>query len=62
MTFSFTVAEHRVCFEHRDLHWGNVMVSTTTEKTIDYDVGGSEALQVKTEGVRATIIDFTLSR
>ena len=51
----------RLEFEHRDLHWGNVLVARTEEDFIEYTVDGCTYL-VETFGVRANIIDFTLSR
>ena len=48
-------------FEHRDLHWGNILIKPTEETTFDYKIG-EEILTVKSEKVKATIIDFTLSR
>jgi hypothetical protein len=48
-------------FEHRDLHWGNVLISKTQKETLQYFVN-NEVLIVATHGIEATIIDFTLSR
>lgn len=58
---SLAVAEHKFQFEHRDLHWGNVLISPTSEKFITFVVNG-KSLDIPTFGVRATIIDYTLSR
>ena len=55
------IAEKILQFEHRDLHWGNVLVKSCQEKTIQYSYG-QEAFEVETFGVRSTIIDFSLSR
>lgn len=55
------VAEKRFEFEHRDLHWGNILLSATDEKTVTFKLDG-EAITIQTHGVKATIIDFTLSR
>jgi hypothetical protein len=53
--------EQHISFEHRDLHWGNVLVAPTDAEYIEYAVHGTE-YRVPTNGVRASIIDFTLSR
>ena len=55
------MAEKLLAFEHRDLHWGNVLIQTCTEKHILFG-HASETFKVETQGVRATIIDFSLSR
>ncbi|KAI9201927.1 uncharacterized protein BJ171DRAFT_515961 [Polychytrium aggregatum] len=60
---SLAIAERTVRFEHRDLHWSNVMVSETDAGTIQYS--GLEAtteLTVPTRGLKIHIIDYTLSR
>ena len=48
-------------FEHRDLHWGNVLVHPTTEASIALTLDGTTH-HIPSEGVKATIIDYTLSR
>ena len=58
---ALAIAEKLLQFEHRDLHWGNVLIQPCTEKVIAYSLA-SETFQVDTHGVRATIIDFSLSR
>jgi len=58
---TLAVAEEGLKFEHRDLHWGNVLVKETTQKTVDFTLGG-DTYQVETGGVLTTIIDFSLSR
>ena len=55
------VAEHEVQFEHRDLHWGNILVRSTETKAFRYEIDGVE-YEVKSEKMEATIIDFSLSR
>ena len=50
-----------MAFEHRDLHWGNVLIQPCSEKQIEFSLA-DENFQVDTLGVRATIIDFSLSR
>ncbi|XP_064602615.1 uncharacterized protein LOC135468346 [Liolophura sinensis] len=61
VAYSLAVAEMELEFEHRDLHWGNVLVRRTTEKTLDYSLENS-VHSVTTHGIHVTIIDFTLSR
>ncbi|KAL1138200.1 hypothetical protein AAG570_009892 [Ranatra chinensis] len=57
---SLAVAEAKHDFEHRDLHWGNVLVSKTLKSSISCILNG-QTYDLKTEGVKATIIDYTLS-
>ena len=47
--------------EHRDLHRANVLVSTTEQKQFYYRLEGREFI-VPSHGVKATIVDYTLSR
>jgi len=61
VTLSLAIAERALEFEHRDLHWGNVLIQRTSESTLNYMLGGS-SISVDTRGVKVTIIDFTLSR
>uniref|UniRef100_A0A1A9VTA4 non-specific serine/threonine protein kinase n=1 Tax=Glossina austeni TaxID=7395 RepID=A0A1A9VTA4_GLOAU len=58
---TLAVAEKAYQFEHRDLHWGNVLVLSTDEKYISYKLAGKELI-LPTKGVYIAIIDFTLSR
>nr|XP_039249837.1 uncharacterized protein LOC120327576 [Styela clava] len=58
---ALAVAEKSLEFEHRDLHWGNILVTPTTSKTVTTNID-SKAYTIKTNGVKASIIDFTLSR
>lgn len=61
IAYSLAVAEQELEFEHRDLHWGNVLVASTKESSVDFKISdGTYTLQ--TQGVKATVIDFTLSR
>lgn len=49
-------------FEHRDLHWGNILITKVEKnKKIPYILHGHK-IEVPSEGVEVTIIDFTLSR
>ncbi|CAH1390653.1 unnamed protein product, partial [Nezara viridula] len=58
---ALAVAEANYEFEHRDLHWGNVLVSRTSERDIPFTLN-RDKYTILTNGVKATIIDFTLSR
>ncbi|XP_060530058.1 serine/threonine-protein kinase haspin homolog isoform X2 [Cylas formicarius] len=59
---ALAVAEQRLKFEHRDLHWGNVLLEGVSRNTkLSYKLKDKRN-EIQTRGVRATIIDFTLSR
>eukprot|EP00092_Neocalanus_flemingeri_P038433 GFUD01041840.1.p1 GENE.GFUD01041840.1~~GFUD01041840.1.p1 ORF type:complete len:1113 (-),score=288.64 GFUD01041840.1:486-3824(-) len=58
---TLAVAEEELQFEHRDLHWGNVLIKETSEKFVNFTLAG-DTYQVETGGVTTTIIDFSLSR
>ncbi len=68
------VAEHVFQFEHRDLHWGNVLISkqpvcyrrmrrelSAQTAMVTNRIGGRE-ISFCNEGIVVSIIDFTLSR
>ncbi|XP_060651537.1 serine/threonine-protein kinase haspin homolog [Drosophila nasuta] len=59
--FTLAVGEEAFQFEHRDLHWGNILIEETNKKHIDYNLNGKD-LSLPTKGIRITIIDYTLSR
>ncbi|KAK8742979.1 hypothetical protein OTU49_001464 [Cherax quadricarinatus] len=61
IAYSLAVAEEELEFEHRDLHWGNVLVAQTPEASISFKLRG-ESYTLQTHGLKATVIDFTLSR
>lgn len=48
-------------FYYRDLHWGNVLVKTTKQKTGSFLLNGA-AHSLETKGVLVRIIDYSLSR
>ena len=57
-------AEEALQFEHRDLHWGNIIVARTppgSSHTMDHMLRGVR-VRADTAGLAVTIIDFTLSR
>lgn len=61
VTFSLASAEAEFQFEHRDLHWGNILVSKTDQEQIEYLVNGM-SYDINSSGIMVQIIDFTLSR
>lgn len=58
---ALAVAERTLEFEHRDLHWGNILVAQTKDQVMSFRVD-NKPYEIKTHGVKASIIDFTLSR
>lgn len=59
---ALAVAENALQFEHRDLHWGNVLISKVNDdKCSSYTVNG-DIIILPTDGVEVSIIDFTMSR
>nr|XP_023028498.1 uncharacterized protein LOC111516542 isoform X1 [Leptinotarsa decemlineata]XP_023028559.1 uncharacterized protein LOC111516542 isoform X2 [Leptinotarsa decemlineata] len=62
VALALAVAENQLFFEHRDLHWGNVLLSTVEKnKVVNFCLDG-ETFNIQTKGVEVAIIDFTLSR
>lgn len=61
VALTLAVAENKFDFEHRDLHWGNILIVRTNQKYLKYHVDG-KVYEIPSYGVKATIIDFTLSR
>ncbi|CAH8869169.1 unnamed protein product [Trichobilharzia szidati] len=61
IAISLAAAESAVQFEHRDLHWQNVLVRPTKQWKLRYRVSGI-SYAVLTEGIHVTLIDFTVSR
>ncbi|XP_070298771.1 serine/threonine-protein kinase haspin [Salvelinus sp. IW2-2015] len=61
VTAALAVAEQELCFEHRDLRWGNVLVQSTKEKEGSFLLNGTNH-SLKTRGVSVRIIDYSLSR
>ncbi|KAK0078944.1 hypothetical protein PV325_001915 [Microctonus aethiopoides] len=58
---TLAVAEKSLDFEHRDLHWGNILISRTDETDITYKLDTEEII-FPCKGLKVAIIDFTLSR
>ncbi|XP_007935674.1 serine/threonine-protein kinase haspin [Orycteropus afer afer] len=61
ITASLAVAEASLHFEHRDLHWGNVLLKKTNLKELHYTLNGKTGT-IPTRGLHVNIIDYTLSR
>ncbi|XP_053107421.1 serine/threonine-protein kinase haspin-like [Hemicordylus capensis] len=61
LTASLAVAEKALHFEHRDLHWGNVLVKKTNLKELSFTLSG-ETHTFPTHGILVNIIDYTFSR
>lgn len=61
ITASLAVAEASLHFEHRDLHWGNVLLKKTNLKELHYTLNGKTST-IPTRGLQVNIIDYTLSR
>ncbi|KAG0039394.1 hypothetical protein BGZ82_008494 [Podila clonocystis] len=57
-------------FEHRDLHWGNILVKETHFQTWSFPIGkgsnvsrgGQQEYSIPTFGITTLMIDFTLAR
>lgn len=61
VAFGLAVAEEAYQFEHRDLHWGNVLIAPTDQKYATFVLRG-RCHRVARCGVAATVIDYSLSR
>ncbi|XP_037348367.1 serine/threonine-protein kinase haspin [Talpa occidentalis] len=61
ITASLAVAEASLHFEHRDLHWGNVLLKKTSLRELQYTLNGKTST-IPTLGLQVNIIDYTLSR
>lgn len=61
LTLTLAVAEEQLRFEHRDLHWGNILLARTVDPNVTFYLRG-QRYTVPTCGVHVTIIDYTLSR
>ena len=61
-TLALAVAESCLEFEHRDLHWGNILVDTVPDHSSQvYRLRGQD-WNVRGAGIKICLIDFTLSR
>jgi serine/threonine-protein kinase haspin len=61
VALALAVAEDSLAFEHRDLHWGNVMLRPSQSSHVTARLRGS-TLRAATCGAEVTLIDFTASR
>uniref|UniRef100_A0A166CW45 non-specific serine/threonine protein kinase n=1 Tax=Daucus carota subsp. sativus TaxID=79200 RepID=A0A166CW45_DAUCS len=61
VTVALAVGEAAYEFEHRDLHWGNILLSRKDSATLQFNLEG-KSLNIRTFGLLISIIDFTLSR
>ncbi|GAB1605901.1 uncharacterized protein LOC115219806 [Argonauta hians] len=61
VVYSLAVAESALEFEHRDLHWGNVLVHQCADTALDFCINGANK-SLPLMGFEVSIIDFTLSR
>lgn len=52
--YILAVAEKALEFEHRDLHWGNLLISSTKEKTASFLLEGVE-YNVPLKGVKVIL-------
>lgn len=55
------MAEKKYQFEHRDLHWGNILLASTDEPEVTF-ILNNKTIVIPSHGVKVTIIDYTLSR
>ena len=59
---TLAVGEEACGFEHRDLHWGNILLDRCPEEgEAHFRLRGVD-VRVQTAGLKASLIDFTLSR
>ena len=61
VALTLAVAEEACQFEHRDLHWGNILIKRDGTNDVHYKLRDVD-ISVACAGVRVTLIDFTLSR
>jgi len=63
VALTLAVAEEACEFEHRDLHWGNILLRRSGGAPLEsrYRLNGVD-IAAKTHGIETTLIDFSLSR
>jgi serine/threonine-protein kinase haspin len=61
-TLALAVAESCLEFEHRDLHWGNLLVKKVPDSTSQVFCLRGQNWNVRSPGIKICLIDFTLSR
>lgn len=52
---ALAVAEKSLDFEHRDMHWGNILISRTNEKQVSCRLGNEE-ISLQCNGIKVSII------
>lgn len=62
VAYALAVGECSCLFEHRDLHWGNVLVKPCGTRTEIKGLLHGRPFSLASSGVRVAVIDFTLSR
>ncbi|XP_052163436.1 serine/threonine-protein kinase haspin homolog [Oryza glaberrima] len=65
VTAALAVAESACEFEHRDLHWGNILLDRDETQDKNHTMGFTlqgKNMCTRTFGLNVSIIDFTLSR
>ena len=55
IALTLAVGERAVQFEHRDLHWGNVLISNTNEKNIKFILDG-DTLTTSSKGIEVNCL------
>lgn len=58
---ALAVAENAIQFEHRDLHYSNILINKTKDKYLNYSINAN-IFKLKSFGVKVTVIDNTFSR
>lgn len=48
---TLAVGESALNFEHRDLHWGNVLISETTDKKVNFILDG-KCISIPSGGIQ----------
>ncbi|XP_073417175.1 serine/threonine-protein kinase haspin isoform X2 [Dendrobates tinctorius] len=61
VTAALAVAEEELRFEHRDLHWGNLLIEKSSSCTMSVSLCG-QRFDIPSGGIQVKIIDYTLSR
>ncbi|KAK9813057.1 hypothetical protein WJX72_008207 [[Myrmecia] bisecta] len=61
VALTLAVAEEACQFEHRDLHWGNLLIQRGATGTAHFRLRDT-SIEMADAGVAVTLIDFTLSR
>ncbi|TFY63228.1 hypothetical protein EVJ58_g3377 [Rhodofomes roseus] len=62
VTRTLAEAEGLVRFEHRDLHWGQILVKTVASSSSAHRGAGKMAMDDESHGIEATVIDLGLAR